>query len=138
LLGYGKIYMSKTYKLEAIDQDIYVYASTIEDIYPIECVLNYMYTTRINNQLSVLYIIKELLEMISRYEWVSRYMSLQPATNNTYRFFYEWIKPYLMNVRAVLSQQKVDQDKVDKIIKRSLECYDQFEKWTQANTPPAK
>jgi hypothetical protein len=112
--------MSKTYKLDAIDQDIYVYTSTIEDIFPIECILNYLYTTRINNQMSALYVIKDLLDMMNNHDWVGRYMSLQPATNNTYRFFYEWIKPYLLNVNAVLSQQKVDQAKVDKIIKQSL------------------
>lgn len=110
LLGYGKVYLSKSHRLSSVDQDIFLYSSTIEYVFPIECILSYLWSTRINNQLSALYVLNELLEWMCGFEWVTKYMSRQPAPNYTFTFYHEWIKPFLQNLKPILLEKKVDKE----------------------------
>jgi len=88
LLGYGKVYLSKSNRLNTVDQDIFLYSSTVEYVFPIECILSYLWTARINNQLTSLYVLVELLDWMSGFEWVAKYVRRQPAPNYTFTFFH--------------------------------------------------
>lgn len=128
LLGYGKLELSKNYTLSSIDHDVYFFMSTIEDIFPIECVLSYMLVNKNMNQLTTLYILAHLFQMADKIPWLVTYLFRQPSPNHTGKHYHDWIKPYLQNVKAVLSQQKVDQQEVDKYIQIALTEYEKYER----------
>lgn len=136
LLGYGKVYLSKTYRLSSVDQDIFLYSSSIEYIFPVECILSYLWTTRTNNHLTSLYLLSELLEWMSGYEWVAAYIRRQPAPNYTFTFFHEWIRSYLQNLKPLLLEKKVDGALIDKMVAGCLDCLSHYEEAIKKIPPP--
>ena len=67
LVGYGRPYdLTKEHTLNTIDQEVNIYSSTIENIFPVECILTLPYISRATNQLSAINILVELLGYICR------------------------------------------------------------------------
>lgn len=136
IIGYGKIFPSKTYRLNNVDQDLFVYSSTIENIFPIECVLGYLWVTRGNNQLSTVHALAELLDWMVGYEWVGQFVRRQPSPNYTSTYFHDWIRPYLSNVKPLLMEKKMESEAVDKLIAPALECLTRYEQFLAESPAP--
>lgn len=78
------------------------------------------------NQHTAVCIIVELLAMANSEERCAEYLYKQPSPSNTSRLFYEWMRPYLLNVKSSLIQQKITEQVVDKLLQEGLDNLAEF------------
>lgn len=87
------------------------------------------------NQLTAVYVILDLLSIANCYDWCAEYLYIQPSPTYTAKLYYEWIRPYLTNVRASLIEQKHSAETVDKHLNEALAQLTEFEEFARKQPP---
>jgi hypothetical protein len=81
-----------------LEEEKYVYPSTLENVFPLESLLSYIHINRMRVPLTVLNMIKTLLEATSCSEEAMDYLIAQPAPSYTHLRYIDWLRPFVNEV----------------------------------------
>ena len=107
ILGIGQPYqVSKDRTFCALDMDRFSYNSTLEDSFPIECLLNLCWISRQRYPLSTLYMINTLLSIALMSEEATQYVGIQPPPIYLFNRFYDWFDDFIQFAAGTIIKDK--------------------------------
>lgn len=116
LLGTPAPFIYQQNILSSLDEEKYVFPSTLEDIFPLESLLNYAHINRMRVPLTVLNILKTILEGTSVSEIAMRFMLKMPSPCYSHLRYVDWVRPFVNNVINHLSiNEKKKEDVLGKV-----------------------
>lgn len=103
MLGVPTPFIYQQNILSSIDEEKYVFPSILENIFPLESLLNYAHINRMRAPLVVLNLLKNILEGTSASPIAMHYILKMPSPCYYYLRYIDWVRPYVNGVIHHLS-----------------------------------
>lgn len=98
VLGSASCYVYEKNVMGSLEEEKYIYPSSLENVFPLESLLSYIHMNRQRVPLTVLNMVKTLLEATSVSEDAMDFLVRQPAPAYTHLRYIDWLRPYINEI----------------------------------------
>lgn len=95
LMGTCVPYVLNNNLMTTLDEERYIFTSSIYDIFPIECLFAYVYLYRLKNSLGCFQLVKAIIQGCSVSDVAMKFLARQPSPSYYFATFLQWIDCFL-------------------------------------------
>ena len=119
VLGFASCYVYEKNVMASLEEEKYIYPSSLENVFPLESLLSYIHMNRLRVPLTILNMIKTVLEATSVSEEAMDYLARQPSPAYTHLRYIDWLRPY---INEIPNQLPLLDKKRDEVISKISVC----------------
>ena len=136
MLGSASCYVYEKNVMGSLEEEKYIYPSSLENVFPLESLLSYIHMNRLRVPLTALNMIKTVLEATSVSEEALDFLARQPAPAYTHLRYIDWLRPYINEIPNQLPlTDKKREEVVSKLSLCNLYLDDLYKHIEHRNTP---